>query len=76
MNDSELLRKKTGMTIAKAWMLMLSCVVVFIKNVGIFGAVAGFKKSGMDDVENFVFGALLLMLLLCGFWGFFVNKKE
>ncbi len=76
MNESDLLRKKTGMNIAKAWMLMMSGVVAFIVCVIIIGFINGFKKSGMKEDEKLFFCALLGVLLLCCLWGFFINKKE
>lgn len=76
MEELDLLRKKTGMTIAKAWILMMSGILFFILSAGAVGFMAGFKKNAFNDVETFIFIALLSVLLLCCIWGFFINKKE
>lgn len=77
MNEFDLLRKKTGMTIAKAWMLMMLGIVVFFLSAGAVGFIAGLqKKAFKDDAEGFIFVALLAIIVLCCIWGFFINKKE
>jgi hypothetical protein len=42
MYELNLLRKKTGMTIAKAWMVMVTCVIFFILGAAIIGGILGY----------------------------------
>ncbi len=76
MNEFDLLRKKTGMTIAKAWMLMLSGIFVFLLLAVAIGFYNGYKKNVMLDAEILVFGVLIAIICLCCLWGFFINKKQ
>jgi hypothetical protein len=77
MDELNLLRKKTGMTIAKAWMVMVTCVIVFILGAGIIGGVLGYQKvDAQEFMEEGVFILLVLILTLSSLWGFYINKKQ
>lgn len=77
MDELNLLRKKTGMTIAKAWMVMVTCVIVFIFGAGIIGGVLGYRNADPQEfIEKGVFILLVLILTLSSLWGFYINKKQ
>ncbi|AFK03512.1 hypothetical protein Emtol_2375 [Emticicia oligotrophica DSM 17448] len=77
MEDWQFLQKKTGMTIAKAWMMMVTCIIVFFLGAGIFGALAALQNKNIEQVINdWVFGLLILILLISSLIGFFINKKQ
>lgn len=60
MDELNLLRKKTGMTIAKAWMVMVTCVIFFILGAGIIGGVLGYRNA--DPQEFMEEGIFVLMV--------------
>lgn len=77
MDELNLLRKKTGMTIAKAWMVMVTCVIVFILGAGIIGGVLGYRKADPQEfMEEGIFILMVLILILSSLWGFYINKKQ
>lgn len=77
MDDLNLLRKKTGMTIGKAWMLMVSCVIVFLLGSALIGGIVGYRNGDSNElVEKGIFIVLLLILFIASLWGFFINKKQ
>lgn len=77
MDELNLLRKKTGMTIAKAWMVMVTCVIVFMLGTIIIGGVLGYRKADPQEfMENGIFILMVLILILSSLWGFYINKKQ
>ncbi len=79
MNEFDLLRKKTGMTIAKAWMLMVSVVVIFALSNGIFNMFFNANRGSftMTSKEFIVyFTAFNLSIFLGCLCGIFINKKQ
>lgn len=77
MDELNLLRKKTGMTIAKAWMVMVTCVIVFMIGAIIIGGVLGYRKADPQEfMENGIFILMVLILILSSLWGFYINKKQ
>jgi hypothetical protein len=79
MDELDLLRKKTGMTIAKAFMLVFSLVLIFGVVSITFGILSNTNKGNtktFDMVENEVFIILIIVFLLGNIWAYFINKKE
>lgn len=77
MDELNLLRKKTGMTIAKAWMVMVTCVIVFMLGALIIGGVLGYRNADPQEfMENGIFILMALILILSSLWGFYINKKQ
>jgi hypothetical protein len=77
MDELQLLRKKTGMTIAKAWILMVSAVILFLIGMFILGVIAALKNiNPIYLIENAIFGILAIIIFLCALWGFFINKRQ
>lgn len=77
MDELNLLRKKTGMTIAKAWMLMIICVAVLFLGGGILGAMAGINNVSPEAyLEKWIFLIMLLIISISSIWGYFINKKQ
>jgi len=77
MDELNLLRKKTGMTIAKAWMLMIICVVVLFLGGGILGAMASINNVKPETyLEKGIFIIMLLIIGITSIWGYFINKKS
>lgn len=77
MDELNLLRKKTGMTIAKAWMLMIICVTVLFLGGGVLGAMAGMNNVNPEAyLERGIFLIMLLIIGISSVWGYFINKKQ
>ena len=77
MDELNLLRKKTGMTIAKAWMVMVTCVIVFMLGTIIIGGVLGYRRADPQEfMENGIIILMVLILILSSLWGFYINKKQ
>lgn len=73
----ELLRKKTGMTIAKAWMLMVTAVVLLFLCTFTLGAVAALKNVNPNGLlETAIFVLLTIIIFSCTVWGYFINKRQ
>lgn len=77
MDELNLLRKKTGMTFVKAWILMITAVILLFLSGGILGAIAGVRGENLSIfVEKQILWVLLTIILICSLWGFFINKKQ
>ena len=77
MDELNLLRKKTGMTIAKAWMLMIICVTVLFLGGGILGVMASMNKVEPETyLDRGIFLIMLLIISISSIWGYFINKKK
>ena len=78
MNELDLLRKKTGMTIAKAWMLMATTIVIFILDNTAFKLLINSKTISIKNFDGatFYFISLFVATFLGCVWGFFINKKQ
>ncbi len=78
MNELDLLRKKTGMTIAKAWMLMATTIVILVLSIGIFNYFISVNKTLTPTLEDSIFylTSYIFVFFLGSLSGFFVNKKQ
>jgi hypothetical protein len=79
MEELDLLRKKTGMTIAKAFTLVFSLVLIFGVVSITFGILSNTNRGKIisrDIIENEVFIILLIVFFLGNIWAYFINKKE
>lgn len=77
MDELDLLRKKTGMTIGKAFTVVFTLVFITFAISVFFGILFGENKSeAVKLVEDNVFILLLIIFLLGNIWAYFINKKE
>lgn len=82
MEELNLLRKRTGMTVARAWMLMIGVFVLFFSIsvvVGIIQGIAQAKtgvKTNIDILVNGVFLGLTLCFSIGSWVGYRINKKD
>jgi hypothetical protein len=77
MDELDLLRKKTGMTIAKAWMLMIITVIIFFCLRFIFQFLNNQSISPVSFSSNQSrYIAMGLAMSIGCTIGYFINKKE
>jgi hypothetical protein len=78
MKDIDLLRKKTGMTIGTALMLMFGAMFSIFIIAGLYGIIKGFKgqKPGSGDAIDLTLTAMVISFAIFSVIGFYVNKKE
>ena len=77
MEELNLLRKKTGMTIAKAWILMVSAVLLFIVSVFVVALISKINKRDISDfVHTHLSWIMISVFSVCSLWGFNINKRE
>ena len=78
MDDLDLIKKKTGMTIGTAWILMFSSVaLMFLLGFG-YGITSAVSKEpiSMSNSVDLVMIVMVLSFLTFALIGFFINKKE
>ena len=78
MNDLDLLKKKTGMTIGTAWVLMFSSVALLFLSGFIYGIMHAQSKKpiSMSESTDMIMIFMVLSFLVFAMIGFYVNKKE
>lgn len=78
MNDLDLLKKKTGMTIGTAWVLMFSSVALLFLSGFIYGIMLSQSKKtiSMTESTDMIMIFMVLSFLVFATIGFYVNKKE
>ncbi|MBP6620018.1 MAG: hypothetical protein KA188_07170 [Leadbetterella sp.] len=78
MDDLDLIKKKTGMTIGTAWILMFSSMALMFLLAVVYG-ILGFvnkKTFSMNNSVDLVMVVMVLSFLIFALIGFFINKKE
>jgi hypothetical protein len=78
MEGIDLLRKKTGMTIGMALMLMFGSMFFIFMLAGIYGGINGYTQEKLDQQAAIDLTLVAMLISFCVFSviGFYVNKKE
>ncbi len=78
MDDLDLIKRKTGMTIGTAWILMFSSMaLMFLLGIS-YGVAAGMGKinARSENAFDFVMLFMVVSFLIFAGIGFIINKKE
>lgn len=78
MNDLDLLKKKTGMTIGTAWVLMFSSMALMFLLSFAYGIASFINKTPITTGNSMdvVMLVMVMSFLVFALVGFYINKKE
>ena len=78
MDDLDLIKKKTGMTIGTAWILMFSSMALMFVLAFAYGFASAFYKKPIETSisVDLVMVVMVMSFLIFALIGFYINKKE
>lgn len=77
MDELDLLRKKTGMTIGKAFTIVFTLFVsTFVIGIAVAIIFRDIMPKKIDIIEDNIFLLMLVIFLSGNIWAYYINKKE
>lgn len=77
MDELDLLRKKTGMTIGKAFTVVFTLFLsTFVVGIAVAIIFKDIMPKKIDIIEDNIFLLMLIVFLFGNIWAYYINKKE